>query len=54
MTKTTGVLLAETLTHASVKRIYGVVGDSLNGLSDSLRRHKTIDWIHVRHEEGAA
>src|SRR5260370_17944795 len=54
MTKTTADLLAETLTHAGVKRIYGVVGDSLNGLSDSLRRHKTIDWIHVRHEEGAA
>ena len=54
MTKTTADLLAETLTHAGVKRIYGVVGDSLNGLSDSLRRHKTIDWVHVRHEEGAA
>src|SRR5258706_11616412 len=54
MTKTTADLMAETLTHAGVKRIYGVVGDSLNGLSDSLRRHKTIDWIHVRHEEGAA
>src|SRR5258705_9552062 len=54
MTKTTADLLAETLTHAGVKRIYGVGGDSLNGLSDSLRRHKTIDWIHVRHEEGAA
>jgi pyruvate dehydrogenase (quinone) len=54
MTKTSADLLAETLTHAGVKRIYGVVGDSLNGLSDALRRHKTIDWVHVRHEEGAA
>ena len=54
MTKTTADLLVETLTHARVKRIYGVVGDSLNGLSDLLRRHKMIDWIHVRHEEGAA
>ena len=54
MTKTAADLLTETLTHAGVKRIYGVVGDSLNGFSDSLRRHKTIDWIHVRHEESAA
>src|ERR1700743_1037339 len=54
MSKTSADLLAETLTRAGVKRIYGVVGDSLNGLSDPLRRHRTIDWVHVRHEEGAA
>ncbi|SMG49792.1 ubiquinone-dependent pyruvate dehydrogenase [Paraburkholderia susongensis] len=46
--------LVDTLMHAGVKRIYGVVGDSLNGISDSLRRSGEIDWIHVRHEEGAA
>jgi pyruvate dehydrogenase (quinone) len=37
-----------------VKRIYGVVGDSLNGLTDSLRRQGKIEWVHVRHEEVAA
>ncbi|WP_207001410.1 ubiquinone-dependent pyruvate dehydrogenase [Trinickia mobilis] len=46
--------LVDALAHAGVKRIYGVVGDSLNGISDSLRRSGKIDWIHVRHEEGAA
>ncbi|MFM0740164.1 ubiquinone-dependent pyruvate dehydrogenase [Paraburkholderia xenovorans] len=46
--------LVATLAHVGVKRIYGVVGDSLNGISDSLRRSGDIDWIHVRHEEGAA
>jgi pyruvate dehydrogenase (quinone) len=46
--------LVATLAHAGVKRIYGVVGDSLNGISDSLRRSGEIAWIHVRHEEGAA
>jgi len=46
--------MAETLARAGVRRIYGVVGDSLNAFSDSLRRLKAIDWIHVRHEEGAA
>ena len=31
-----------------------MVGDSLNGLTDALRKRKAIDWIHVRHEEVAA
>jgi pyruvate dehydrogenase (quinone) len=46
--------MAEALAQAGVKRIYGVVGDSLNGFTDALRRLKSIEWIHVRHEEGAA
>ena len=45
---------AETLAAAGVKRIYGIVGDSLNGLTDALRRQVKIDWVHVRHEEVAA
>jgi pyruvate dehydrogenase (quinone) len=45
---------AETLASAGVKRIYGIVGDSLNGLTDSIRRQGAIEWIHVRHEEVAA
>ena len=47
-------LIAETLIQAGVKRIFGVVGDSLNGLTEALRKRETIDWIHVRHEEVAA
>jgi pyruvate dehydrogenase (quinone) len=47
-------LIAETLIQAGVKRIYGIVGDSLNGLTEALRRRQTIDWVHVRHEEVAA
>src|ERR1700747_924309 len=45
---------AETLAAAGVKRIYGIVGDSLNGLTDSIRRQGKIEWLHVRHEEVAA
>jgi pyruvate dehydrogenase (quinone) len=45
---------AETLAAAGVKRIYGIVGDSLNGLTDALRRQGKIEWVHVRHEEVAA
>ncbi|PRA06606.1 ubiquinone-dependent pyruvate dehydrogenase [Arthrobacter sp. MYb229] len=37
-----------------VKRIYGVPGDSLNGLTDALRENGEMEWIHHRHEEGAA
>src|ERR1700722_7752914 len=44
----------ETLAAAGVKRIYGVVGDTLNGITDALRRHGEIEWVHVRHEEVAA
>ncbi|MFF5156758.1 pyruvate dehydrogenase [Streptomyces sp. NPDC000348] len=42
------------LTRAGVKRLYGVVGDSLNPVVDAVRRNAAIDWIHVRHEETAA
>src|ERR1700736_806479 len=44
----------ETLAAAGVKRIYGIVGDSLNGLTDAIRRQGKIEWLHVRHEEVAA
>lgn len=37
-----------------VQRIYGIPGDSLNGLTDALREHGGIEWIHHRHEEAAA
>src|SRR5712672_4225165 len=47
-------LIIETLEQAVVERIYGVVGDSLNGLIESLRTRETIKWVHVRHEEVAA
>ena len=52
--KTTADYLAGSLQQAGVKRVYGVVGDSLNGFTDSLRRLEDIEWIHMRHEEGAA
>jgi pyruvate dehydrogenase (quinone) len=54
VSKTASEYLVEALEKTGVKRIYGVVGDSLNGVSDSLRRRKSIDWIHMRHEEAAA
>lgn len=47
-------LLTETLIEAGVKRIYGVVGDSLNGVTESLRQRPELEWIGVRHEEVAA
>src|ERR1700681_4529364 len=47
-------LLVEVLADAGVRRIYGVSGDSLNGITDSIRSTKNIQWVHVRHEETAA
>src|ERR1700720_4762733 len=54
MAKTVADQFADTLAAAGVKRIYGIVGDSLNGLTDSIRRQAKIEWVHVRHEEVAA
>jgi|SRR5882672_4130064 len=47
-------LLVDTLAAAGVERVYGVAGDSLNGITGAIRRQKQIRWIHVRHEETAA
>src|SRR6201984_947196 len=46
--------LVEALADAGVRRIYGVVGDSLNGIVDAVHHTGKIDWIHVRHEEVGA
>src|SRR5690349_21951324 len=54
MARTVAEQFVETLAGAGVKRIYGVVGDTLNGVTDAIRRQGKIDWIHVRHEEVAA
>src|SRR5450432_4473744 len=54
MAKNVAEIFVETLVAAGVKRIYGVVGDSLNGLTEAIRRSEKIEWIHVRHEEAAA
>ncbi len=47
-------LLVEVLAEAGVREIYGVSGDSLNGITDSIRTREQIQWIHMRHEEAAA
>ncbi|CAA2110423.1 ubiquinone-dependent pyruvate dehydrogenase [Variovorax paradoxus] len=54
MQKTVAEQFVDTLVTAGVKRIYGLVGDSLNGLTDVIRRRGDIEWVHVRHEEVAA
>src|ERR1700690_2997604 len=54
MAKSVAEIIVETLVAANVKRIYGVVGDSLNGLLEEIRRNGKIQWIGVRHEEAAA
>jgi pyruvate dehydrogenase (quinone) len=54
MAKKVAGLLVDALAEAGIKQIYGVSGDSLNGITGSLRENKTIQWIHIRHEETAA
>lgn len=54
MSFTISDLIVETLEKAGVGRVYGLPGDSLNGLTDALRRNGNLAWGHVRHEEAAA
>src|SRR6201997_1009662 len=54
MAKKVADLLVDVLAEAGVRRMYGVSGDSLNGITDSIRVRKDFQWIHVRHEEVAA
>jgi pyruvate dehydrogenase (quinone) len=54
MERTIAEHLVNTLVRAGVRQIYGVVGDSLNPVTDALRRNGTIKWIDVRHEESGA
>ena len=54
MAKRIAELFVEVLAAAGVERIYGVAGDSLNGITDSVRRRNGIEWVGVRHEETAA
>jgi len=54
MSQSIASFITQTLEQAGVKRIWGVTGDSLNGISDSLRKMGTIEWLGTRHEEAAA
>src|SRR5437899_2054276 len=54
MAKTVAEALVSTLAERGVRRVYGIVGDSLNPVTDAIRRSGTIDWIHVRNEEAGA
>src|SRR5580693_3482699 len=54
MAKRVADLLVDVLLKADVQRIYGVPGDSLNGITDSIRTRENIQWIGVRNEEAGA
>jgi len=54
MAKRVADLLVEVLVEAGVQQVYGVSGDSLNGITDSIRTREGIQWVHTRHEEVAA
>ena len=42
------------LTHIGIKQIFGITGDALNPFTNAIRKHNTIEWFTVRHEETAA
>ena len=47
-------MLVETLVAAGVEQIHGLVGDSANAIANEIREHRSIRWLHYRHEEAAA
>jgi pyruvate dehydrogenase (quinone) len=53
-TKTVSEIIIDTIQAAGVKRVYGLVGDSLNGLTNTIRTREGIEFIQVRHEEAGA
>jgi thiamine pyrophosphate-dependent acetolactate synthase large subunit-like protein len=53
MADTVAGILVNTLEQLGVRQIFGLIGDSLNPLADEVR-HSSIEWVGVRHEEGAA
>jgi pyruvate dehydrogenase (quinone) len=52
--KSAAEVMVDTLVSSGVKRVYGLPGDSLNGITDAIRQHAELQWVHVRHEEVAA
>src|SRR6202046_1218967 len=54
MAKRIADLLVDVLAEAGVRRIFGVSGDSLNGITDAIRATGQLEWVHLRHEETAA
>jgi len=54
MAATVADLLVETLADIGVRQIFGIVGDALNPFTEAVRRQDRIEWVGVRHEEGAA
>ncbi|UOQ99146.1 ubiquinone-dependent pyruvate dehydrogenase [Hymenobacter sp. 5317J-9] len=52
--KSVAEIIVDTLQAAGVKRVFGVVGDSLNGITDTIRTREGMEFIAVRHEEGGA
>ena len=54
MSKNVAELFVDVLAQAGVTRVYGLSGDSLNGITDAIRDRDDFQWIHVRHEETAA
>src|ERR1039457_1731680 len=54
VSSTVAELLVDSLAEIGVTQVFGIVGDALNAFTDAIRRQDRIEWIGVRHEEGAA
>ncbi|WP_283207344.1 thiamine pyrophosphate-binding protein, partial [Methylobacterium soli] len=53
MSKRVADVVVETIEAAGVATCYGIVGDTMNRIAQSIDR-SSIDWVHMRHEEAGA
>lgn len=54
MSTTVAKHIIDALAEHGVTQIWGVVGDALNPLTDTIRTEDRIEWVGVRHEEAGA
>jgi pyruvate dehydrogenase (quinone) len=54
MSSTVAQAIVDTLYDAGARRVYGIPGDTLNHVTDAIRRKDGLRWVHVRHEEAGA
>ncbi|HEY9127386.1 MAG TPA: ubiquinone-dependent pyruvate dehydrogenase, partial [Acidobacteriaceae bacterium] len=54
MAKSAAEVMVDMLAASGIRRVYGLPGDSLNGITDAIRKHQEMEWVHLRHEEVAA
>lgn len=54
MARDVSTVILDALAGVGVRHVFGIPGDAINGLVDAVRRHDSIEFVTVRHEEAGA